>query len=361
MRLAGAVILALAGGIAQQVEAGAPQPLVLEPVKQLKFNAQWPGEVDREAYVLLEFDVLADGKVANIIVVDEGFHEKRFVNEAIKALERSQWEPQRINGVAVDTPGLRKGIRFGIHDMQPGVTQDFHDEARKVDDLIRKGDYAGGEFHAEWMLAEKVTLNYEYALLQANLARAYAGQGKLEDAVRKVTKATARPDVRPPEFLRVLDVPPPNKASSYLLDKELVVQLLGLRMHLLAAQGLALEALQAYYELAGLEPPKPDDQVSVLAERLTAAVRGNGAIRASIEIGAGGGWQQHLSRRKFVLEKVRGGSISSLYLLCEGGSRQFNYVPGEEWSVPEGLGRCKARVGADPGTTFDFVELPAEP
>lgn len=358
MRLSGAAILVLAGALAHGAEPGTTRQPAYEPVKQLKLDVQWPGDVNREAYVILQYDVLADGKVANISVADEGFHEKRFVNAAVRALERSQWEPRRINGVAVDARGLRQAFRFAIQDMQRGVTQEFWNEARKVDNLVRKGDYAGGEFHAQWMLAEKVTLNYEYALLQAELARTYAGLGRIEDAVRKVRKATARADSSRVDFLRVLDVPPPNRSSNYLLDKDLVVHLLGLRMHLLAVQGLALEALHTYYELAGLEQPKPDDPVSVLAEKLTTEIRGNGPLRARIEIGPESGWRQFLSRRKFILENVRGGSINQLFLECQAGFLPLDYVPGEEWSVPANGGLCNAHVGADPGTTFEFVELP---
>jgi hypothetical protein len=55
------------------------------------------------------------------------------------------------------------------------------------------------------------------------------------------------------------------------------------------------------------------------------------------------------------------GSINSRYLVCEADSRVFEYVPGEEWFVPENWGLCQARVGAEPGTTFDVVELPDAP
>lgn len=360
MRLKIAAILMFAGAIAHGAEPDVARQPVHEPAKQLKLDLHWPGPLDREAYVILEFDVLADGKVANVSLVDDGFHEKRFVDAAIRALERSRWEPRRVDGVAVDSRGMRKGFRFAISEMAPGITREFKDEATKVENLIKQGDYAGGEFHAQWMLAEKVTLNYEYALLQAQLAQTYAGLGRVEDAVRKVTRAVSRTDGPRPTFLQVLDTPPPNKPSNYLLDKDLVVQLLGFRMRLLAAQGLALEALDAYYQLAGLERPAPGDPVSMLAAQLTAQVRGNGPIRAKIEMGPEGGWQQFLSRRKFVLEKVRGGSIRSLHLACESDYRELDYVPGEEWLVPEGWGLCKARIGADPGTTFEFVELPDE-
>lgn len=171
MRLVSVAILALASVVTHAAQSEAPQPRTYEAAKQLKLDVRWPGEVTREAYVIVEFDVLANGKTANVRVADGGFHEKRFADAALLAVRRSTWQPRRLNGVAVDSPGMRKGIRFSIQEMEPGVTKEFLDEARKVEDLLKKGDFAGGEFHAQWMLAEKVTLNYEYALLQAQLAQ----------------------------------------------------------------------------------------------------------------------------------------------------------------------------------------------
>lgn len=359
MRLARA-ILVLMGVVAHGAEPDAARQSSYEPPRRLRLNVEWPGETNREAFVVLEFDILANGTAANIRLVDDGFHEKRFVDAAMAGLKRSKWEPRRINGVAVDSPGMRQGFGFSRrNETETFITRDFRSEALKVQELIRKGDFAGGEFHANWMLAEKVKLNYEYALLQAQLAQTYAGLGRIHDALRKVGRATVRSDR--PGFLKVLDAPPPNTPSNYLLEKKALVQLLDMRMRLLATQGLALEALNTYYELAGLKQLPPDDPLVVLAEQLTAQIRGGGALRARIEIGPDGGWQQFLSRRRFILERVRSGSINSLYLVCEAASRVFEYVPGEEWSVPESWGLCNARVGADPGTTFDFVELPDAP
>lgn len=334
-------------------EPAASQQPEYRPAKQLKLDLKWPGEADREAYVIVEFDVLANCKTANVRLRDEGFHEPRFANAALKAVKQSTWEPRRVDGVPVDALGLRKGFVFAIKEMKPGVTKAFLEEAKKVEDLVQQGDFAGGEFHAQWMLAEKVKLNYEYAVLQAQLAQTYAGLGRIEDAVRKLREATSR-SASMPEFLQVLDKPPPNSPSNYLLEKELVLKLLAFRMRLLAEQGFALAALQAYYELAGLEPPPPGDPHFELAAQLTAQVRGNGPLRGKVEIRAEGGWNQFFSRRRFALENVKDGFINGLYLRCEAGTREFDYAPGDEWVVPEGMGLCKVSVVAEPGTTFSW-------
>ncbi len=157
-------------------------------------------------------------------------------------------------------------------------------------------------------------------------------------------------------------MPPPNRASNYLLPKDAVVQLLGLRMKLLASQGLPLEAMQAYYELAGLGELPPGDPLAALAARLTTDIRGNGRLRAQVEVQGQGGWLQYLSRRSFALEKVQG-DIKSLGISCGDNSKQLEYSPGEEWILPEDWGRerCTAFILAEPGTKFELVEFSDTP
>jgi hypothetical protein len=331
---------------------------VVEYAKAPKISLAWPGEVNREALVILEFDVLASGKVANIHLAEGGFHEKRFVDAATKALQKSVWQPRRVDGVPVDSMQMRKAFRFSIRDMEPGITAEFRAEAVKVEDLLKKGDYAAGEFHAQSMLAGTVKLNYEYALLQAELAQTYAAMGRVEDAVRKVRRATSSSGGYP-EFIELRDVPPPNKASNYLLEQKAVVILLDLQMRLLAAQGLVLEAMQAYYELAGLGELPEGHTAPAFAARLVADIRGPRELRGKIEMREGG-WRQFLSRRRFALEKVDGG-IEHLQLVCAGSSMDLTYQPGAEWTVPEGWWPCVVEVRGDPDTRFDFVEFPEEP
>jgi hypothetical protein len=327
----------------------------------VRYKLDWPGEVDREAMVVLEYDVLASGKTANVRLVEDGFYEQRFVDAATRAIQRSTWQPRRVNGKAVDSPGMRQAFTFTIHDVSDGVvkemkgiTDEFRREAAKVEDLLKKGDYAGGEFHAQSMLAGTVRLNYEYAVLQAELGNTYALLGRIPEAVSKLSRATARTDERV-AFLQLLDAPPPNKPSRYLLEKDAVVKLLGLRMRLLATQGLALEAMQSYYELAGLQKLPPDDLFVQLAAQLAARIRGNGNLRGKVEMHQRG-WVQYLSRRSFTLEKVQG-EIEDMSLSCENGSKPLSYAPAEEWTVPEGWGLCTVHIVADPGTMYEFVEF----
>jgi TonB family protein len=354
-----AILLFMGASTLAADSVGSASPKV-EPAKLLSpVVPEWPGEDNREAVVIVQYDVLANGKVDNIRVADGGFYEKRFVNAAIGAVKQMKFEPKRIDGKAVDSLGMTKLFRFTLG-MKRGVTQEFLYELDKVGKLLDKKDYAGANFHAEWMLSGVVKLNYEYALLQAQLAETYARVGRIHDAIVKAWRATAR-STPLPEYFQVQASIPPNKAANYLLPQDTIVNLLELRMKLLARQGLYLEALQSYYELAGLIELKPDDLRTVLAKRMTSAIQGPTTMRGIIEIGDEKGWRHFLSRRSFALDKVKG-TIGMVGLRCSARAPTYlEYKTGEIWKTPAEWGACSATVEADPGTTFEFVEFPDPP
>jgi hypothetical protein len=360
-RLVTAALLLLVAGTA--VAAGpetTPVPKV-ELASRLKMELEWPeGPRNREALVMLQFDVLVNGKAANIRLAEGGFHEKRFVDAATQAVKYSRWQPKRIDGKPVDTVGRIMGFRFTVPDMEQGITAEFRNELVKVDDLLKKGDFAGGHFHAEWMVSEVVKLSYEYAVLQAQLAETYANLGKIPEAAERAWKATARPSTPLPEFFQLQTSVRANKASNYLLPQELIVELLGMRMRLSARQGLLADAMLSYYELAGLVELPSTHPLADLARELTARIQGTGNLVGNIKIGALGGGRYFFSRHRFTLEKVQG-TIKTIDMKCSAGLRTYEYRPGMDLNVPAEWGGCLALFEAEPGTTFDIVEYPDGP
>jgi len=67
-------------GAANGAEPGAADAPNIEHASRVKMQTTWPGAVDREAYVVLEFDLLAHGKKTNIRLLDSGFHAKLIVD-----------------------------------------------------------------------------------------------------------------------------------------------------------------------------------------------------------------------------------------------------------------------------------------
>ena len=67
-----------------------------------------------EGYVIVQFDVMADGHVANVFVV-ESTHAV-FDSPAIKAAERFKFKPRVVDGVALVTEGIQNLFRFNLED-----------------------------------------------------------------------------------------------------------------------------------------------------------------------------------------------------------------------------------------------------
>ena len=177
-------------------------------------------------------------------MVNTGFFEKRFADAAISVARQSKFSPKLVDGVPTPTYNVRMPVMFAIVGQPKGVTADFRREALTVVKLIKSKDYAGANFHAQWMLSEKVTLLYEYAVLQAQMANTYTLVGENHAALAAAKKATERSTSEIQDFVPGAKIAR-NSAGNYLLPKVLVLQLLELRVALADSLGLSVEALEA--------------------------------------------------------------------------------------------------------------------
>jgi hypothetical protein len=234
------------------------------------------------------------------------------------------------------------------------LSAEFRAEMATVEELFDKRDFAGADFHAEWMLREKVRYGYEYAALQAQLAQTRALIGDEERALKNAEEATQSTAPRPGKFVVRQDIPP-NDVANYLLPRDLVVQLLGLRMQLGAKLGRLADTLTAYYELAGLVTIAPDDPRAELAAFIMAKLESDEPLMVKGSTGATA-WSFRLTRGRFSLDRVQG-SIRSMQLACGQKRRDLQVSPNKDWTVPAGWEDCATVIiNADPGTTFSLVE-----
>jgi hypothetical protein len=67
-------------------------------------------------------------------------------------------------------------------------------------------------------------------------------------------------------------------------------------------------------------------------------------------------WTHLLTQSTFTLGQVSG-DIRGLELRCAGSSRDVDYAPGVEWTVPPGWTDCMLRVRAERGATFALYEF----
>lgn len=99
-------------------EAPPAPPLVINPVRQAGANPAFPRKaLDREVSgeVTLSFTVTAQGKVANLNVINEAPKGYGFAEAARKAVEAWTFQPQTIDGIAVAYPA-RYTISFKLED-----------------------------------------------------------------------------------------------------------------------------------------------------------------------------------------------------------------------------------------------------
>lgn len=99
-------------------EATPAQRLIINPVRQAGTNPDFPRKaLEREVSgeVTLRFTVTAQGKVANLIVVNEAPKGYAFAKAALKAVEAWTFQPQTIDGIAVAYPA-RYTISFKLED-----------------------------------------------------------------------------------------------------------------------------------------------------------------------------------------------------------------------------------------------------
>lgn len=322
-------------------------------------SLSWPGDFDREAYVRIKLCVDVEGRVASTEVLPNGFHEKRFVTEALRYVSRLAFEPAKVNGVPV-TACMVQPVSFffqsHLGERTRGLKAAFRGELDKVTQMIRDKDHSGAHFHAEWMLKEKVTFQYEYGVLQASLAETYALTGNPHRAMEAAKQATARVTAPFPMLNPGDPIPPTKNPEVYMLPKEWAIGMLEMRMRLAAEQGLAFDALQAYYELYSFVKPGPDDPWVRLGKLLEEAVKGGGQMIGKIELGDRGSWSLFLSRRSFTVDRVQG-RIDALELNCGDKVRTLAYVQDVTWQVPPSWQNCMLDIKGDPDTRLELVEL----
>lgn len=350
-------LLAAPSFAAETPSADAPAVVVrqFEMPRLKRSNIEWPGDRDREALVYVEFDLSPEGKVTDARLAAGGFHDPRFVQEALRGLRGSTFEPAREAGKPIAYAGLVIPVHFHL-DVEKGITREFRQELDNSRKFIENGDYAGGHFHTEWMLSEKVKLGYEYAVLQAQLAHTHAAVGNVDRALEAAAFATSRTTPRIAGFDPHAPVPELSP-NLFLLPKGAVGSLLDLRVRLYAQQGLAIEALESYYELAGLMKKETHPAMHEVAAQLRRVLDGDGALVGKVVMTERGFWRHQLYRRTFSIGNVQG-ELRKVRLTCEGKQRDLKWAPDTTWTVPATWRSCSTSVDADPGTRFQFVEYP---
>ena len=226
----------------------------VEPPKSVRVHVDWPGEVDREALVLVRLRVHADGHASDMHLQEGSFTEKRFTDEVFHGLRSAKFTPATKDGVPLDDYYGVQPFKFNLGEPgAKGITTEFRRELDKVEKLVKEGDNAGAHFHAQWMVAEKAKLIYEYAVLQAQLAYTHAESAISIGRLQRRSWARNARHRSSAEF-SLDDLAPEQRPSYYMLPKEVVNGLLAMRFRLAASKGMLLESIHG---LSGARRPDP--------------------------------------------------------------------------------------------------------
>lgn len=312
-----------------------------------------PTAFNREAIVYVRFTVTAQGRVTDVEpVLDKGFYEDSFIKAAVAEVKSTRFAPAKLDGKPIDSTGAW-GMRF-LAETTGGLGRDFRVELSQVDTLLKQGDYLGADQHADMMLRDTVKTIAEYSALEVTLARTHAAAEQDDLALRFAEDVSGR-NLPNPEPFALHGPVPPNKPTYYLLPLDIATSMLELRMRLYAKHGMLVEARRAYDELAGLEAIPSSDPRAKIAAQITENLASSNPLAADGEIWDDKPWHHLLFRNNFSMDRIDG-EIRNIHLICGTNRQQLDYVPGEEWTVPQGWRDCSVYVYGAPGSTFHFVE-----
>jgi hypothetical protein len=311
----------------------------------------------REALVIVRLTVDENGRVEDVSLAEGGFHTPEFVAAAVMGARHSRYKPATLDGKPVRSTSLQP-FNFSLPKAREGISPEFRKELNRVAELTSAGDYAGAYHHAEWMLAEKATLVYEAAVLNAQLARSSAAVGDLHHALGYARAATERRSV-PAQGSEVDDPIEPNDPKRYVLPKEIVIDQLRLRMGAAAANGLLLEVATAYRELAGIAALQDGDPFRKLGQDSVQILLSRQPLVGKLRIDESGHRDHTPLHRNFSIGNVRG-KVDAIVVDCIVKTQRLVHDPEQQWTIPAAWQGCSLRIEGTPDTELQITEYPGE-
>ncbi len=209
-----------------------------------------------------------------------------------------------------------------------------------------------------------------------NTAFHFIREGKLDEALAKLTEAQARKRLNYFErtMIAYAEALAYTERKDYLaarecinlalihrgadLDSKVRVDAIRLRIKLDMKTGAVAAGLAAFEYLKKIAPPAADDPiVDLVAQARANADKGeNIFVQARIPAtGISDAWSHTLYRRSYVFANVVG-RLDTFRLVCDQQSMESPVSTSAEWHVPKDWSNCAVVVRGTPGTTFDFVE-----
>ena len=396
------ILAMVAQGILAQVQS---------PVLESELIFEYPGLHDREALVEVEFTVNSEGKAESFQVVG-GFHEQRFVDAAVEALEGVTFRPAMENNEPVDWPGFRITARFVVEDLFNTIQPGFNNQMQDIENLIESGDYAAAETLALEALDNSIQYHFEFAYINLRLSQIYLLENKLFDAAAAsywatlsymqdehrnyghqsakltdsyniisvnqfidadiystvdvntslvINSALSAPQKsqRPPHLRSGLRFSSQgsdlgDKSTMDVLNVGLMQDALqtGIQIHARLGHLTAMKNDLERYDYVNPRAPEFLEEIEAIADNSLSSgspIQSLHQVRSNQAI-------FYPIRNVFTVANVSG-SLSSIDIQCENRTTRLEFQAGLEWQIPASWGECALRFQGEEGTEFSVIEF----
>ncbi len=308
------------------------QSLPPEPLEQRQPAApQNRDGVALEGWVVLRYSVRADGTTDNIVVIDRQPPLIPY-QRAVAAVEGWTFEPATVDGVPVDWHNNEALVAYRSEEAR--LSPLFFRAYDATQALIAEGNYAWARRNNQRTLMRATRLDVIGPVLIQGVI-IHLRLGDLHGAHALLARAT---DPR----IGVLPVAELVAALRYRNFLELQL-------------GDRISALETLARRTALAPVPHDDPVLMRAAYLEQALIEGATIGVRARI-LDDVWRHTLSRQIFAITDVEG-QIDGLRAECDRRLTELEYVPGSEWTLPEGWGNCAVAVEGRPDTEFRLYEF----
>jgi len=288
--------------------------------------------------VEVEYMVNTDGKVYEPMVIDSSHSD--FEEAALSAVSEYRFEPATLNGVTVDSAN-RIRIRFEVDDQQDAADAYFaklHKSAKKSL-LSDKPNKKKIRRNLDTMANTNFLSSYSLAflfLLETQYANKFLNEEDQLNALRKV--------------LLFEDGAGNGKK---IFDDTVISSIKANILNLQIRTGQYGKAWREYDKLKK-EWPEIAKKFEGVMQKVDHALSSDQTIVSNINLGERGHELVLVSKRKFVLDQIKG-EIHSLKFRCDRIFREMEFKP-VYFTVPDSWGNCMVQIIGTPNTTAKFLQ-----